>query len=340
MSKLKILFVGLGSIGQRHLRNLREILKRRDDTGSIYALRSLPLRELPSEAEAALDGQFSSYDELPRDFTHIFITNPTSYHYKTLLRLLPCAPCFFVEKPLFELPDFTLPDLKDKVVYTACPLRYTALLRRMQEYVSSHRVIAARAICSSYLPAWRPQSDYRQSYSARKELGGGVALDLIHEWDYLTWLFGMPLDLKSYRAKLSDLDIDTEDCAVYIARYADKLVSLHLDYFGRRARRELELYTDSEVVRGDFITGEIQHSDGTVISVKEDRDVSQRAELEYFLSLKPGLPNANPPELALEVLRLTLGRPLKAEAACSGPDPDCACAAATDNSPTGQSPHQ
>ena len=71
----------------------------------------------------------------------------------------------------------------------------------------------------------------------------GVSIDLIHEWDYLTWLFGFPDEVCNFRGKYSDLEIDSDDHSVYIAKYPDKQISLSLDYFGRIERREIELST-------------------------------------------------------------------------------------------------
>ena len=95
----------------------------------------------------------------------------------------------------------------------------------------------ARVICSSYLPDWRPGVDYRTVYSAHKALGGGVTIDLIHEWDYLVDLFGVPQQLYNFKGTYSDLEIDSDDLSVYIAKYPTLLAEVHLDYFGRGYRR-------------------------------------------------------------------------------------------------------
>ena len=73
---------------------------------------------------------------------------------------------------------------------------------------------SARVICSSYLPDWRPGVDYRTVYSAHKALGGGVTIDLIHEWDYLVDLFGVPQKLYNFKGTYSDLEIDSDDLSV------------------------------------------------------------------------------------------------------------------------------
>ena len=65
--------------------------------------------------------------------------------------------------------------------YVACPLRYNAVIQYIKDNIDLQDVISVRSISSSYLPDWRPGVDYRKTYSAKKELGGGVSIDLIHE---------------------------------------------------------------------------------------------------------------------------------------------------------------
>ena len=113
----------------------------------------------------------------------------------------------------------------------------------------------ARVICSSYLPDWRPGVDYRTVYSAHKALGGGVTIDLIHEWDYLVELFGVPEKLYNFKGTYSDLEIDSDDLSVYIAKYPTLLAEVHLDYFGRGYRRSIELFCHDGSYLADFGAG-------------------------------------------------------------------------------------
>ena len=83
-----------------------------------------------------------------------------------------------------------------------------------------------------------------------------MELDLIHEMDYITYLFGMP-QVKHYAGKFSDLEIDSDDLGVYLLKYSEKLIEIHLDYFGRKARREIELYCKDYTIVGDLINNTI-----------------------------------------------------------------------------------
>lgn len=125
----------------------------------------------------------------------IFITNPTTMHIDTLHKLMNKLRTFFIEKPLRPMgcKEDSIDSLpSDKVFYVACPLRYTGIVRYLKDNIDWNKVYSLRAMSSSYLSEWRPETDYSKCYSARKELGGGVAVDLIHEWDYISYLIGKP----------------------------------------------------------------------------------------------------------------------------------------------------
>jgi predicted dehydrogenase len=303
--------IGLGSIGKRHLRNLYSVLSKKNVRFHIDALRSQKKDE-PDIAEL-LHKVYYSYDELPCDYDVAFITNPTNLHYETIQEMLPKARHLFIEKPVFDGVGYNIDKLHLRsagTYYVACPLRFSPVIKYLKEFVSTRDIYAVRCLCSSYLPDWRPGADYRKSYSAKGEAGGGVRIDLIHEWDYLQYFFGMPLDISEYHGTYSHLDITSDDTAVYIARYKDKLVSLHLDYYGRVNRREIELYLDDDVVLGDLINKNIRFlKSGEIINLPQDRDALQKSEIDHFFNIVSGQSkNDNDIYAAFETLNLALGR--------------------------------
>lgn len=315
---MKVCFVGIGSIAKRHISNLREICAENGTKLQIDALRhSAPE---PGDIDRMIDRTYLSPEDLPRDYDVIFLTNPTEYHAKMLRKLHNHGKHFFIEKPVTSLN--TIDELtgfeyrKDSVYYVACPLRYNGVIEYLKQNINPASVNSARCISSSYLPNWRPGQDYRNTYSAHKDLGGGVDIDLIHEWDYLTYLFGMPKEVSSMIGKTSDLEIDSNDYAIYIARYQSMIAELHLDYFGRKTIRKIELYTDEDTVVGDLIAGTVTRLlGGEVIDLTEDRNHFQQKELRYFLELvsekehnSANAESMNDVEHALKVLKLTQGR--------------------------------
>ncbi len=116
-----------------------------------------------------------------------------------------------------------------------------------------------RAHWGEYLPGWHPWEDYRQGYSARPDLGGGVVLTLSHPLDYLRWLFGEVEALWAFTGKSSDLELQVEDTAEIGLRFANGVLgSLHLDYNQRPPGHWLEVITSQGTLRWDNLSGEVQ----------------------------------------------------------------------------------
>lgn len=307
-SQMKVCFIGAGSIGSRHIRNLKELYQ---DSITIDLLRS-GKNKGSSLSPALVEKEYYSYEELPKDYDIIFITNPTSLHYDTLLKCQSHGRHFFIEKPVFVTGTESIGELackKESIYYVACPIRYTNVIQYLKKEIDFTKVYSIRCISSSYLPEWRPGIDYRQTYSARKDLGGGVSIDLIHEWDYLCYLLGEPEHVISLHAKKSNLEIDSEDIAVYLGEYPDKIVEVHLDYFGRIPVRRIELYTDEDVIEADLICQKISYKkENRCVDLKEDRDDYQKRELLHFMEIIAGeAVNDNDIKTACMTLRITRG---------------------------------
>ena len=319
MPTLTALFIGLGSIGSRHLKNLHTICAERGITLAADALRSSLNRPLRPGVAELLRAQFTALDD-PAARGHYdlaFITNPTSLHAEALQSLRGRAGALFIEKPIFSadqagLDPAALLDPGQKA-YVAAPMRWCGVmlaLKKRLETGADGRPYCARVLCSSYLPDWRPGVDYRTVYSAHKAMGGGVTIDLIHEWDYLVDLFGAPERLYNLRGQYSELEIDSDDVSLYIAQYPGMLAEVHLDYFGRGYRRSIELFTPSGSLVADFGAGTLTLPDGSTEEYTEDVNARYLREMAYFLDYAAG-PQAvslNPPATAAQVLRLTLGR--------------------------------
>lgn len=312
MNKLKVCFVGIGSIAKRHILNLQAICRENNIALFVDALRSSQ-RPLPEEIERAVQNVYFDYADVPDDYDVIFITNPTEFHLDALKKMRDKGKSFFIEKPLVSYQKldevFTIDYRDDQVYYVACPLRYTNVIQYLKNNLDISRVISVRAISSSYLPDWRPGIDYRNTYSAHKDLGGGVSIDLIHEWDYLQYLFGQPERIFYTCGKKSRLELDCEDYAIYVAEYKDKVAELHLDYFGRQTIRQVEIFTNTDTIVGDLVHSRISYlKSGEVIDLSENRNDFQRKELLHFLELirHPNPPHNSIPE-AYRTLQYTQG---------------------------------
>jgi len=312
MDKYKICVIGLGSIGTQHIRNMIEIFKKKNKDFTIDLLRSGFGTKMDTQLEKYINSIFYDVNMMPNDYDVAFITNPTSLHYSTIADFAMKSKNMFIEKPVFCRSNIDISTLKLKpsgVYYVACPLRYTKVIQYLKNYVESSRVYCVRVVCSSYLPEWRTLTDYRKSYSASVEQGGGVSIDLVHEWDYLYYLFGKPRKVLNLRGTYSDLGITSDDLSVYIAEYENMLVEVHLDYFGRVPVRELEIYMQNDTIKGDFINSQIKLiKRGEVLKFEDTKGCYKMRELEYFFDMIEGkADNHNDIETALEVLKITEG---------------------------------
>ena len=302
---IKICFFGMGSIGKKHLKNLVKILNERKIEFEIDVVKRK--KELDKEVKEYINNIYRIDEFIPSFYNIVFIVNDTSVHIETLNLMKDYSDNFFIEKPLsLDLSGFELKDYRNKKIYIACPMRYSSVMDYLKKKVDFAKVYSVRAICSTYLPDWRPKVDYRNNYSAKKELGGGVTLDLIHEWDYLTYLLGFPEKIFNLNKKVSHLEINSDDLSIYIADYRDKLVELHLDYFGRTPTRKVEFFLKEGTIVGDFI-------ENSVILENKEKMVLQKEdiylkEMNNFLNIIfDKKDNFNDLEHAYKVLKLIKG---------------------------------
>lgn len=308
--RLKVCFIGLGSIAKRHINNLKFVSQKKGIDLSIDAYR----HRINSAVIEGIDHIYYHINQIPNDYDVIFITNPTNLHFSSLKSFHEKGKHFFIEKPAASIEEIEeaqkFRQRKESIYYVACPLRYHAVIQYIKENMDRNNVISVRSISSSYLPDWRPGQDYRNSYSAHRKLGGGVSMDLIHEWDYMTYLFGWPEHVLYLSGKKSDLEIDSDDYAIYIAEYQDKIAELHLDYFGRNTIREIQLFTKDQTIVGDIVNSQIRFlSDGHIIDFCEERDDFQKRELDHFLNMVFGDEKIENNYMhAIKVLGLTQGR--------------------------------
>lgn len=304
-----MLIAGLGSIGRRHLRLLRE----RDDVDEIIAYRRSASGDIKHVEEyECIDEAFATDPEIG------FVTNPPDQHIETALACAEAGCDIFVEKPLSnsragikELCDEV--DDRGLVTMVACQLRFSPVLKRVEKLLSEKRygdALSFEAYSGSYLPDWRPDQDYRQSYSSSPQRGGGAVLDLIHELDYSHWLFG-PFDGICGRiGNVSGLDISSEDVAVMTVDGKDVVGTIHVDYCRPVPRRTLEIVCELGVVTADLVNGtvSIETPEGNQTeSFDNERDTAFRAQLDHFLNaVKCNQETCNDIQGGKDVLELAL----------------------------------
>ncbi len=303
---MKIFLIGLGSIAKKHITAIRKI----EPNAIIYALRS----SNNAENYENVINVFSWEYALEADF--ILISNPTNLHGDTILKALEFKKPLFIEKPLLHhllQADEIIEKVNiDKIpTYIACVLRFHPVISYLKEFINNtkSKVDEVNVYCGSYLPNWRADSDYRQSYSANKEMGGGVHLDLIHEIDYLYWLFGKPLQVKSTLRDNSHLDISAIDYANYQLIYSDFVASVTLNYFRKQNKREIEIVSPDFILNGNLISYSIKEEIGNKIIVEEGAQMGTLydKQMSYFLDgLKNNSYYENDVQTGIEVLKIVL----------------------------------
>ena len=277
---MKVIFFGLGSIGQKHYRNLQTICKEKGIPLEASAYRSRKAEhETPTDIEMIYE-----INEIADDYDVAFITNPTALHLETLHMIKDKANYFFVEKPVFEKANNIDAFIENKeAYYIAAPLRYKGIMLELKKLLMNETLYNGRVICSTYLPDWR-QDDYTKSYSANPDLGGGIELDCIHELDYVVDLFGFPIESKAMYGKKSHLKIQSNDTALYILEYADKFIEIHLDYYGQIPQRKIEIITDNDLIICDFLKNTLTSDKlGIIKAISEEPNQMYLTELTYFI---------------------------------------------------------
>ena len=258
---MKILMVGLGGIGQRHTRNLRAILGEHAEFIAYRVRRQTHVVTPTMGADSSRNVEeeygirvFSSLDAALADEPAIaFICNPSNLHVQATLACIRADCDVFIEKPLSDSMAGTeelvrASEERKRIAMVGYQLRFHPCLRKLTEVVHSGalgNLLGVRATIGEYLPGWHPYEDYRQMYAARADLGGGVVLSQIHEFDFLFSLFGLPARVYAIGGHWSELEIDVEDTASILMECSidgrPLPIQLHQDYLQSPPSRQCEV---------------------------------------------------------------------------------------------------
>jgi predicted dehydrogenase len=270
---VKVLVIGFGSIGQRHTR----ILKEMGCEVGVLSRRNIDFAPHFTDLKIALKDYKPGY---------VVIANRTNEHLQTLEDLIAndFSGHLMVEKPLFHQLSKVSSNSFNKTA-VAYNLRSHILLKKLKKFLeNAGQLITANIYVGSYLPSWRVNPDYTQSYSAKKSQGGGVLRDLSHELDYSFWLFGSWRRLTASGGTLSDLEIDSGDAfTVLMETKHCPLVCIHMNYLDRTPRREILVNTQKHTIRVDLVKNIIA-IDGVEELISVSTDDSYRSQHQTMLT--------------------------------------------------------
>ncbi|MFD2919407.1 Gfo/Idh/MocA family protein [Terrimonas rubra] len=283
---MKVLIIGLGSIAQKHIQAIKNI---RPDS-EIYALRSTINAAVISDVTNIYNA-----DEIAnRKFDFIVISNPTALHYQTISGLLQYNIPLFIEKPIFDKlqADELIEAIKQNNIptYVACNLRFLECLIFTKLFLEGKRINEVNIYCGSYLPDWRPGTNFRESYSANKELGGGAHIDLIHEIDYAYWLFGHPSQIKKTFRSVSSLTINATDYANYLLAYDQFTANVILNYYRKDSKRELEIVFEEGTCLVNLLNNTVTWNEEIVFESAQKIAHTYTLQMKYFIE---GITNNN-----------------------------------------------
>ena len=311
---MKLLFAGLGSIGQRHVRNVRSLLGASVELLAYRVCRTSALLtdSFDVNPSSSVEAEYGirSFDNLEPALAEqpaaVFVCNPTSSHLAVALAAARAGCHLFIEKPLSDRAD-GVDDLiacvgeNNLVALVGHQMRFHPALQRLRTLLDRHaigRLVSAHVAIGEFLPGAHPYEDYRHSYAGRADLGGGVVLSQSHELDYVRWLFGMPRRVLAVGGHLSDLDIDVEDTADSLLECVvdQRPVAVHVaqDFVRRPPVQTCEIVGECGRIRVDLRAPllELFDGNGRLVECQSFRDFSRNdlfmSELRHFLACLDG----------------------------------------------------
>jgi len=295
---MKLLIIGCGSIGKRHLGNLQS-LGAFDIT--VVDLDQARLKEIADNFGVNIGTDLAAALDAKPDA--VFICSPNHKHMEQALLSAKAGCNIFVEKPIShnfdQMGELVSLLNKNKLhFFMGSNWKFHPAFKKMKEVIDSKilgRILSFTVIFGQYLPDWHPWEDYRKGYSANKRLGGGILLDS-HEFDYIQWFLGPIRTVAGFCGKHTDLEIDTEDIAEAIVKLESGAIgNIHVDYLQRPYRRSFYFYGEQGSMEWDFSSNEIKvykldKKEWEITRIDPSYELNQmyKDEISHFLNILAG----------------------------------------------------
>lgn len=269
---MKLLLIGYGSIGARHARIATEL-------GAHVAC--------VSKNDLCPYPVFSSIEQACQDWQpdRVLIANPTALHENAIKTLdeVGYTNLILVEKPIFSQPPLHPPKYPEQI-FVAYNLRFHPLVKRLAKRLTDLDLYSAEFHVGQYLPSWRPDRDYRLSYSSYKNQGGGVLRDLSHEIDLALLLCGDFHQVVAVGGHFSDLEISSDDVFMGLAKTTRcNAVSISLNYLNQTPQRLIRINAKNFTANLDLVKGSLMMNHD-FLEMTPERDAMYRSQLESFFA--------------------------------------------------------
>ncbi len=269
---MNVLLIGYGSIGKRHF----EILSSMQFIKEI----SIVTKQNLSIPTSKIYHKINDIENLSK-FDYFIIANETYNHHNSFKHIIQRVKnkIILIEKPLFEkVYDLTV---GNNNVYVAYNLRFHPIIEYIKNQIQDSKILYFNVITGQYLPTWRPDQDYRKSYSSSLKKGGGVLRDLSHELDYTIWLCGNIRELLSINSKISNLEIDSDDIFTSVGRTKDNvIINLTMDYLSKIPSRQILIYLEDKTIKADLNNGIVSISNNSDITI-DHREIDSERNISY-----------------------------------------------------------
>lgn len=305
---MKVLFCGLGGIGQRHLRNIRKIVPHAEFAAVRRIGRTFEIDDsLRPDYSVDITEKYSvrTYKTLWEAFEFrpdfAVVANPTSAHVATTTALVKERIPVFLEKPVSSEEE-GLDQLVELSSSLSIPtmvgymLRFHPGVQKLKSLIDGNRIgrlFSVHVALNSYMPSWHVYEQYNEFYAGVAALGGGVILTEVHEIDLLDWFFGAPKRLWVIGGKQSAFEFDVEDtvCCLFEHEFRRSMlpITVNMSFVQRPIGRTITLYGEQGAINWDFVNSSISVEDQaqgvreTFAMTGFERNSLFVSEIEHFL---------------------------------------------------------
>ena len=259
---MKFLIIGCGSIGRRHAKNLKELGE------EVIGADIVPDNRKWAEENLGIKTYEKAEDALRREKPDAaLVCTPPHLHVQIAKQALAAKAHVFMEKPISHNGKgvdalLKAAEKKKKIIAVGYNLRFHKGIAKLKELIDNGKIgkiLSARLLFGQYLPNWRPTQDYRKSYTASKSMGGGIILDDSHEIDYARWLMGEVAEVNCTAAKVSNLEVETEDTAEITLKFkSGSIAQIHMDFVRQDYARNCEMVGEKGTLKWDYTKGTIE----------------------------------------------------------------------------------